>query len=134
MPPPGSPNSRSRNPRSRNRAVRAATHRTDAPPKPLTPAVFHVLLALADGPRHGYAIMSCVREHVQGGRRVGPGTIYGTIQRLEEAGLVRELPADGRRRSFELLPAGRAALEAEALRLTRLAELVRDRRVLGEEG
>ncbi|HVS66138.1 MAG TPA: PadR family transcriptional regulator [Thermoanaerobaculia bacterium] len=102
--------------------------------KPLTPAVFHVLLALADGPRHGYAIMSNVRDNVEGGRRVGPGTIYGTLQRLEDVGLVQALPSDGRRRSFELLPAGRTALEAEALRLTRLAELVRDRRVLPEEG
>jgi DNA-binding PadR family transcriptional regulator len=112
--------------------------RPDAPPasdpKPLTPAVFHVLLALADGPQHGYAIMQAVRDTVTGRRRLGPGTIYGTLQRLEEAGLVRELAADGRRRSFELLPEGRAALEAEAHRLTRLAELVRARNVVPEEG
>lgn len=113
---------------------RRSQHRADAEAhRPLTPAVFHVLLALAEGPRHGYAIMRTVRENVEGGRSIGPGTIYGTLQRIEEAGLVRELPVEGRRRSFELVPAGRAALEAEARRLARLAELVRDRRVLPEE-
>ena len=104
------------------------------PTRPLTPAVFHVLLALSEGPLHGYAIMTAVRETVEGARRVGPGTVYGTLQRLEDAGLVRELPTEGRRRSFELLPAGRSALEAEAQRLTRLADLVRTRHVIPGEG
>lgn len=121
------PPSRSGTPRDRAAEAEPST-------RPLTAAVFHVLLALADGPCHGYAIMSSVRDNVEGGRRVGPGTIYGTLQRLEDAGLVQEIPGEGRRRSFELLPAGRAALEAEALRLTRLAELVRERHVLPEEG
>ncbi|HVS15881.1 MAG TPA: PadR family transcriptional regulator [Thermoanaerobaculia bacterium] len=105
----------------------------ESEPRPLTPAVFHVLLALSEGPRHGYAIMQAVRATVEDRRRTGPGTIYGTLQRLEEAGLVRELPTAGRRRCFELLPEGRAALEGEALRLTRLAELVRARNVVPEE-
>ena len=59
---------------------------------PLTPAVFHVLLALADGPLHGYAIMQAVEASAGRELRMGPGTIYGSIQRMEEAGLVRELP------------------------------------------
>jgi DNA-binding PadR family transcriptional regulator len=105
---------------------------TDAP---LTPAVFHVLLALAEGPLHGYAIMQAVERTAGPGLSTGPGTIYGTIQRLEDAGFVREAaaPKTGRRRQYALTPAGRRALEAEAARLTRLARLVRNRRIaLGE--
>src|SRR5688572_33192146 len=80
---------------------------------PLTPAVFHILLALADGPLHGYAIMQAVEQSAGAELRMGPGTIYGSIQRMEEAGLVRELAtrSDDRRRVFSLLPAGRRALE-----------------------
>jgi DNA-binding PadR family transcriptional regulator len=99
---------------------------------PLTPAVFHILLALADGPRHGYAIMQAVEETAGPAVRMGPGTIYGSLQRMEAAGLVRELaqPADDRRRVFSLQPAGRRALEAEAARLNRLAALVRSKRLV----
>jgi len=102
---------------------------------PLTPAVFHILLALADGPLHGYAIMQAVEESAGAELRMGPGTIYGSIQRMEEAGLVKELPtrSDDRRRVFGLLPAGRRALEAESRRLVRLADLVRGKRLLTGE-
>jgi DNA-binding PadR family transcriptional regulator len=102
---------------------------------PLTPAVFHILLALADGPLHGYAIMQAVEQSAGDELRMGPGTIYGSIQRMEEAGLVRELAtrADDRRRVFALLPAGRRALEAESRRLTRLANLVRGKRFAAGE-
>ena len=102
---------------------------------PLTPAVFHILLALAGGPLHGYAIMQSVEETAGPGVRMGPGTIYGSLQRMEEAGLVRELttPASDRRRLFTLLPAGRRALEAESRRLLRLAALVRARRLVTGE-
>jgi DNA-binding PadR family transcriptional regulator len=102
---------------------------------PLTPAVFHVLLALADGPLHGYAIMQAVERSAGEELKMGPGTIYGSIQRMEDAGLLRELasrPGD-RRRVFGLLPAGRRALEAEARRLTRLAALVRGKRLITGE-
>jgi DNA-binding PadR family transcriptional regulator len=102
---------------------------------PLTPAVFHILLALADGPLHGYAIMQAVEQSAGADLRMGPGTIYGSIQRMEEAGLLRELAtcSDDRRRVFGLLPAGRRALEAEALRLARLADLVRGKRLVTGE-
>jgi DNA-binding PadR family transcriptional regulator len=102
---------------------------------PLTPAVFHILLALADGPLHGYAIMQAVEQSAGAELRMGPGTIYGSIQRMEEAGLVRELATRGdeRRRVFALLPAGRRALEAEARRLMRLANLVRGKRFAAGE-
>src|SRR5215217_5125096 len=98
------------------------------PSLPLTPAVFHILLALAEGPLHGYAIMQQVES--SSGTAMGPGTIYGTIERLEAAGLVKELPAgrSDRRRTFALQPAGRTALQVEARRLSRLADLVRARR------
>jgi DNA-binding PadR family transcriptional regulator len=97
----------------------------------LTPAQFHVLLALAEGPCHGYAIMLAARESAGAGVSMGPGTVYGTLERLEEAGWVAERTAEaGRRRTFELLPPGRAALEREAARVARLAELLRARRLL----
>jgi DNA-binding PadR family transcriptional regulator len=103
------------------------------PSAPLTPAVFHILLALADGPLHGYAIMQAVEECA--GSAMGPGTIYGTLERLEASGFVKELHTarEDRRRVFSLLPAGRAALHAEARRLSRLAELLRSKRLVPRE-
>ena len=65
---------------------------------PLTPAVFHILLALADGPLHGYGIMQAVETSASGEPAMGPGTIYGSLQRMEEAGLVtRSRERDDRR-------------------------------------
>jgi DNA-binding PadR family transcriptional regulator len=100
---------------------------------PLTPAVFHILLALADGPLHGYAIMQAVESSA--GFAMGPGTIYGTLERLEASGFVKELPAsrEDRRRVFALHPLGRAALQDEARRLARLAALVRAKRLVPRE-
>ena len=109
-------------------------HRSaDEPRRPLTPAQFHVLLALAEGPRHGYAIMRAAQDTAGAGVPMGPGTVYGTLERLEESGWVEELEGEGRRRIFALLSPGRAALEAEAARVARLAELLRERRVFGAE-
>jgi DNA-binding PadR family transcriptional regulator len=100
---------------------------------PLTPAVFHILLALAEGPLHGYAIMQSVED--SSGLAMGPGTIYGTLERLEAAGLVKELRAvrSDRRRTFALQAAGRTALQEEARRLSRLAALVRAKRLVPRE-
>jgi DNA-binding PadR family transcriptional regulator len=102
---------------------------------PLTPAVFHILLALADGPLHGYAIMQAVERSAGPAGRMGPGTIYGSLQRMEEAGLVKELAGGGddRRRSFALMAAGRRALAQESARLHRLATLVRAKRLIPDE-
>jgi DNA-binding PadR family transcriptional regulator len=96
-------------------------------PGPLTPAVFHILLALSDGPLHGYGIMRAVEESAESAQRMGPGTVYGSIQRMEEAGLVEEIPgaAGGKRRVFGLTGEGRKALEVESARLTRLSDMVR---------
>ena len=101
---------------------------------PLTPAVFHILLALADGPLHGYAVMQAVEASAGDEARMGPGTIYGSLQRMEDARLVKELSTrtDDRRRVFAIQPLGRRALAAECQRLTRLADLVRARRLVVE--
>jgi DNA-binding PadR family transcriptional regulator len=102
-------------------------------PTPLTPAVFHILLALVDGPLHGYAIMQAVEEAA--GVAMGPGTIYGSLERMEQAGLVKELASGGddRRRVFVLEAAGRVALQSEARRVVRLAALVRAKRLIPRE-
>ncbi len=101
---------------------------------PLTPAVFHVLLALADEPLHGYAIMKRVEQ--DSGLGMGPGTIYGSLDRLREAGWVSQNAGNGtdsrRGRSFALTGPGREALRAEARRLTRLARLAELHEVGGE--
>src|SRR5213594_2952802 len=90
---------------------------------PLTPAVFHVLLALADGERHGYAIMQEVVEHSDGRIKMGPGTLYGTIKRLIEAQLIEESDErpdaesdDERRRYYRLTGVGQRVVKAEAQR------------------
>lgn len=97
---------------------------------PLTPAVFHVLLALAEGPLHGYAIMQ--RAEQASGMSMGPGTVYGSLSRLADAGWVSEVraePGDARRgKSFELTDEGRAALSEEAQRITKLARMEQVRR------
>jgi DNA-binding PadR family transcriptional regulator len=87
---------------------------------PLTPAVLHILLALAAEARHGYGIMKQVEADSQGKVRMGPGTLYGSIGRMTEAGLVRECERrvdleldDERRIYYQLTDAGRAALAAE---------------------
>jgi len=99
---------------------------------PLTPAVFHILLALTAGDRHGYAIMQDIAEHTDGEFKMGAGTLYGTIQRLMDAGLVREVESpppetarDERRRHYRLTPAGRRALDAEVSRLEGVIRVAR---------
>ncbi|HEY9383220.1 MAG TPA: PadR family transcriptional regulator [Gemmatimonadales bacterium] len=106
-------------------------------PLPLPPVWFHLLLALAGGERHGYAMMGDVAEESGGQLRIGPGTLYGALKRLLELGLVEESgrrpdPAldDERRRYYRLTPAGRRVLGAEAARHDRLVSLARAKRVL----
>lgn len=88
----------------------------------MTPAVIHVLLALAGGERHGYAILKEVQRETGSQFRFGPGTIYGTLQRLMEAGWVEEVSApasevDVRRRYYRMTRHGREALREEIDRL-----------------
>jgi DNA-binding PadR family transcriptional regulator len=95
----------------------------------LTPAGFQVLLALAAGHSHGYAVMGFVEDVTGGAVRLGPGTLYRTIARLVADGLVVEAPGvdpeaphDARRRYYELTPLGRRAAADEAALLARLTE------------
>ena len=108
------------------RELRMTTGHTDTDSQPLTHVVFHVLLAMEEGARYGYAIMQHAEE--ASGLRMGPGTVYGAIQRMEDGGLVREsdLPGDGRRKVYEMTPRGGEALRTEAARLDRLASLARE--------
>ena len=106
---------------------------------PLTPAVFHVLLALADGERHGYAIMQEVAESTSGRIKMGPGTLYGTIKRLLEARMIEESDErpdpdldDERRRYYRLTALGQRAVRAEALRYAEMAEVARRKRLIGK--
>ena len=99
---------------------------------PLPTAVFHILVSLATRDAHGYAIMQEVAARA--GVKLGPGTLYTTIRRLLEQGLITELRTspdgddDPRRRYYRLTPHGRAAARAEA---ARLADLVRQARATG---
>jgi DNA-binding PadR family transcriptional regulator len=99
---------------------------------PLTPVALNVLLALADGERHGYGIMLEVRERTGGRVRLGPGTLYGAIKRLKEGGLIEESEKrpdpdadDERRRYYRLSGFGGEVLAAEVERLDTLVRTAR---------
>src|SRR5689334_12217677 len=103
----------------------------------LTTAVLHVLLALGGGERHGYGILKDVRSQSHGKVKLGPGTIYGTLQRLMELGWVEETDAppsvkddDARRRYYRLTRDGREALRAEIERLDGIIRVARSHHVL----
>lgn len=98
----------------------------------MSPAMFHVLLAIADEPRHGYAIIKDVSARTAGAVDLGTGTLYGIIKRLLAEGLAveshRRPPADSddeRRRYYRLTTAGREALKADASRLAALVTQAR---------
>jgi DNA-binding PadR family transcriptional regulator len=96
------------------------------PPLPLTPAVFHILLALFGKERHGYDIMQQVKVDSDDAVRMGPGTLYGSLDRMIEAGLVaRGKIQDPRRIYYRLTALGQATLRAETERLSRLALVAR---------
>ena len=104
---------------------------------PLTPAVFHVLLALAGGERHGYAIMQEVADHTDGQIKMGPGTLYGTVKRLLEAQLIEESDErsdphldDDRRRYYRLTGVGEQVVKAEARRYAEIVEIARGKKLI----
>jgi DNA-binding PadR family transcriptional regulator len=106
---------------------------------PLTPAVFNILLALADGEKHGYAIMLEVEASTGGLVKMGPGTLYGSIKRMLEGGLIAEHDErpdpdldDQRRRYYCLTEIGRRVLRAEAERLFDQVSVSRAKGVLPE--
>jgi DNA-binding PadR family transcriptional regulator len=101
---------------------------------PLQPATFHILVALADEDRHGYAIIQDVEARTDGALRLSPGTLYRSIQRMLEQGLIvepRQRPAreddDERRRYYRITPFGRDVARAEANRLAQLLKGARAR-------
>jgi DNA-binding PadR family transcriptional regulator len=119
---------------------------------PLTPAVLHILLALADGRRnadqeetgrHGYAVAQEVEEMTDGQIRMGPGTLYGSIQRMLTSGLIQEVARartargaggaseeDERRRYYRLTPLGSRVLELELARLARVVVIAKAKHLL----
>ena|SRR5687768_18557610 len=110
------------------RTVRAA---------PVTPVEFYILLALAEGDRHGYAIMQQVDADSQGTVQLGPGTLYTAIKRLLDYAYIREVESridpqldDARRKYYRLTASGRAAGAAEAERLADLVNLARAKRII----
>ena len=104
---------------------------------PLTPAVFHVLLALVDAERHGYGIIKEVEARTDGKVRLGAGTLYGSIKRMLSEGMIAESDErpdpeadDERRRYYRLTDFGRRVVSAEARRLEQLVSVAREKRLL----
>ncbi len=110
---------------------------TDPFDQPLTPAVFHILLALTDGEKHGYAIMKDVESQTSGRIKMGPGTLYGSIKRLLAARLIEETderPApeldDERRRYYRITAQGQSVVAAESQRLARAVKTAQEKGIL----
>ena len=106
---------------------------------PLPPATFHILMAVAEEDRHGYAILQDVEARTDGELRLSAGTLYRSIQRMLEQGLLvesRKRPApavdDERRRYYRITPFGNAVARAETRRLSQLVRLARARGLLPE--
>jgi DNA-binding PadR family transcriptional regulator len=97
-------------------------------------SAFHILLALADGERHGYSITKEVEEETEGAVRLGPGTLYRMLKQLLDDEWIVEVERsdddDPRRRYYRLTPRGRRIAQAEAARLANLVRLARTRRLL----
>jgi DNA-binding PadR family transcriptional regulator len=101
--------------------------------------VFHILLALSSGERHGYGIMKQVENDSQGKVTMGPGTLYGSLKRMLDAGLVRESDKrvdpemdDQRRIYYQITGAGAGALAAELERYNRIVTLARERKLFSK--
>ena len=106
---------------------------------PLTPVVLHMLLALAEGEKHGYGIMKAVEQDTNGQMQIRVGSLYGSIQRMIDANLIEETDErpvpeldDERRRYYRLTDFGRRVLQAETQRLASVVDLARAKRVLGD--
>ena len=104
---------------------------------PLPSAAFQILLSLTDGDRHGYSIMRQVEEQTSGHMRLGPGTLYSSIQALLEGGLIEEVtrrgdaePGNERRRYYRLTASGRKRARSEAEKLADVLRVARARKIL----
>ncbi len=105
---------------------------------PLSPPVYHVLLALGDETLHGYAMMQAIDRLTGGAGKLLPGTLYATLARMVETGLIEEadppdVGADARRRYYRATAFGRKVASAETARMARLVEVARARRMAPEE-
>jgi DNA-binding PadR family transcriptional regulator len=102
---------------------------------PLTHIVYHVLLSLSQGEKHGYGIIKDVASRTRGALEIEAGTLYAAVRRMTEDGLIQGVAAppgtDARRRYYSVTPLGRQVLRAESLRLEAMVELARDAHVLG---
>ncbi|WP_372999107.1 PadR family transcriptional regulator [Lutispora sp.] len=92
----------------------------------MTEAMYYILLALVN-PNHGYQLMAAIEEVSNGRIKMGPGTLYGVLTRLQKDNLIEILNDDGRRKTYATTADGRAALEAE---YERLKDMIRDGRIL----
>jgi DNA-binding PadR family transcriptional regulator len=107
--------------------------------RPMAPAVFHILIALADQPLHGYGIMLDIAERSDGKVKLSPGTLYGSIKQMLEDGLIEEIagrPAveDERRRYYKLTRDGREAARQEMARMSALLNHARLTSLRSNEG
>jgi len=104
---------------------------------PLPAAAFQIMMSLADQDLHGYEIMRRVEEQTDGRTRLGPGTLYSSIQTLLEAGFIAEVSndnaSDERRRYYRLTASGRKASREEAERLAGVVRLARSKKLLKGE-
>lgn len=109
-----------------------------ANPSPLRPVEFQILISLAAGERHGYAIILETEERTSGQMQLEPGTLYRALRRMKAGGLIREMerssgtpvPGEERRRYYSITSAGTAAASAEADRMARLVDAARAARLL----
>jgi DNA-binding PadR family transcriptional regulator len=106
---------------------------------PLTPIVFHMMLALADGEKHGYGIMRTVEAETEGRMQIRTGSLYGSIRRMIESGLIEETNErpdpeldDERRRYYGLTDFGRRVLATEAARIVQVMTVIQGKHILGE--
>ncbi|NKB90391.1 MAG: PadR family transcriptional regulator [Acidobacteria bacterium] len=100
------------------------------PRKLLTPAALHILLTLADGDQHGYAIRAAVETRTGGELELGPGTLYEALHRMVESGWIRAVAPDERRKVYALTVAGRAELDDELRRLDAIITYARNNALL----
>jgi DNA-binding PadR family transcriptional regulator len=113
--------------------MRPDKHSSEGTP-PLTPAIFHILLALVDGERHGYSIMQEIARQTESQFMIGPTTLYRSIKRMLEDGLISEVDErpdpeldDERRRYYRLTASGQQVAIAETRRLTRAVSIAREK-------
>ena len=119
----------------RERATAMASKREPHDLLPLTHLSYHVMLAVAEEPLHGYGIIKEVSERTDGAMELEAGTLYAAIKRMNDEGLLEDAPApdgggDSRRRYYRLTGFGRTVLEAESERLASLLQVARDKNVI----